>query len=134
MTTTSPVNPDQQNQWQQQQQYILQEGVERMTPKEKLQYKIDLEIQTELLDRFYTKIRQKIREKGAMITHDAAKKLVLQNSGLQKIMEEMFNAHMDEFAKEDPVLAAKLRSKDPKDREEGMRVLNTTLEELDSCD
>ncbi len=46
----------------------------------------------------------------------------------------MSNAHMDEFAKEDPVLAAKLRSKDPKDREEGMRVLNTTLEELNSCD
>ena len=46
----------------------------------------------------------------------------------------MFNEHVDDFAKTEPLLAEILRSKDPKEREEGMRILDFMIEELESPD
>jgi hypothetical protein len=60
-------------------------------------------------------------------------KLVL-HEDLQKIKEELFNEHVDDFAKSYPILADKLRSKDPMEREEGMRMLDSPIEELESPD
>lgn len=50
-------------------------------------------------------ISVKIKEKGGIITHNAAKQLVLNKEGLQQIKEEMFNAQIDDHAKSDPVMA-----------------------------
>ena len=97
------------------------------------EYKVDVQLQTALLDRVYTRTRQRIREKGGMISHDIAMQLVLKED-LQKIKEEMFNEHVDDFAKTEPLLAEILRSKDPKEREEGMRILDFMIEELESPD
>lgn len=44
---------------------------------------------------------------------------------LDKIKEELFNEHLDDLAKTDYILAGKLRSKDPKAREEGLRYLTS---------
>jgi hypothetical protein len=60
-------------------------------------------------------------------------KLVL-HEDLQKIKEEMFNEHVEDFAKFYAILAEKLRSKDPKEREEGMRIVDYLIEELESLD
>lgn len=97
------------------------------------EYKIDVQLQTALFNRIYTKTRQRIREKNGMITHDTAIQLVLRED-LDKIKDELFNAHLDDFAKTDPILAEKLRSKDPKSRQEGMRVLDAMIAELESPD
>ncbi len=100
---------------------------------EKAEYKIDVQLQTALLDRIYTKTRQRIREKGGMISHDVAMQLVLKED-FQKIKDELFSEATDDIAKTDPILAGKLRSKDPKAREEGMRVLDAMIAELESPD
>jgi hypothetical protein len=97
------------------------------------EYKIGVEVQTALLDKIYMQTRQRLREKNGMITHDTAMQLVLKED-LQKIKDELFNESADDIAKTDPVLAEKLRSKDPKAREEGMRVLDALIEELESPD
>jgi hypothetical protein len=104
------------------------------TPKNgKAEYQIDVQVQTALLDKVYTKTRQRIREKGGMITHNVAMQLVLKED-LQKIKEELFNEHLDDIAKTDPLLAENLRSKDPKAREEGMRILDMMIQEMESPD
>jgi hypothetical protein len=53
---------------------------------------------------------------------------------LDKIKEELFNEHLDDLAKTDYILAGNLRSKDPKAREEGLRILDFRIEELESPD
>ena len=103
------------------------------TKNEKAEYQIDVQVQTALLDRIYTKTRQHIREKNGMITHDAAMQLVLKED-LQKIKEDLLNESTDDIAKSDPLLAGKLKSKDPKTRQEGMRVLDAMIKELESPD
>ena len=91
----------------------------RAVKNEKAEYQIDVQVQTTLLDRIYTKTHQRIREKNGMITHDTAMQLVLRED-LDKIKEELCNSHLDEIVKTDPLLAENLRSKDPKAREEGI--------------
>jgi hypothetical protein len=98
------------------------------------EYKIGVEVQTALLDKIYTQTRQRLREKNGMITHDTAMKLVLQEENLQKIKEDLLNESADDIAKSDRLLAEKLRSKDAKVREEGMRVLDAMIAELESPD
>jgi len=98
------------------------------------EYKIGVQVQTALLDKIYTQTRQKLRDKNGMITHDVAMKLVLQEENLQKIKEELFNESADDIAKTDPLLAEKLKSKDPGIRQEGMRMLDIMIEELESPD
>ena len=85
-----------------------------MTEEQKTaEYQIEVQVRTALLDRLYTQTRQRIREKNGMITHDTAMQLVLKED-LQKIKEELLNESADDMAKTDPILAEKLRSKDPK--------------------
>ncbi len=69
-----------------------------------------------------------------MGTYDTVLKLVL-NEDLEKIKEEMFNAYADDFGKNvDPIVAEKFRSKVPKVREEGLRMLHAMIEDKDSPD
>ncbi len=63
-----------------------------------------------------------------------AQQLVVKEGGLKQIQEEMFNAKMDELAKEDPILAGKLRSKDFKEREDGLRILDLMIKDMESPD
>ena len=90
-------------------------------------------MRTALLDRIYTKTRQRIREKGGMISHDVAMQLVLKKD-LDKIKDELFSESTDDIAKTDPILAEKLRSKNPIEREEGMRILDMMIADLESPD
>ncbi len=87
-----------------------------------LHHQVNVEIQTEFLDRIYTRTRQRIRERQGMITHEDAMKLVLKEY-LRKIHEDYVNDIIDDFSKTDPVLAENLRSKDPKVSESALRVL-----------
>jgi hypothetical protein len=103
------------------------------TKNEKAEYQIDVQVQTALLDKIYTRTRQRIREKGGMISHSVAMQIVLKED-LQKIKDELFNESADDIAKTDPVLAEKLTNKDPKAREEGMRLLDMMIEEMESPD
>ena len=103
------------------------------TKNEKAEYSIDVEVRTALLDRIYTKTRQRIREKGGMISHDVAMQLVLKKD-LDKIKDELFSESTDDIAKTDPILAEKLRSKNPMEREEGMRILDMMIADLESPD
>ena len=105
----------------------------RAVKNEKAEYQIDVQVQTALLDKVYTKTRQRIREKGGIISHSVAMQLVLKED-LQKIKDELFNESADDISKTYPVLVEKLRSKDAKTREEGMRILDFMIEELESPD
>ncbi len=73
-----------------------QEG--QPTPTQKVDYKVNVELQIEFLDRIYTKTHQCSRVKGGMITHDGAIRMVLKED-LQKIKQNMFNADVEDFAK-----------------------------------
>jgi len=57
------------------------------TKNEKAEYQIDVQLRTQLLDKIYTKTREKVRERQGMITHDTAMQLVPKED-LQKIKEE----------------------------------------------
>lgn len=100
---------------------------------EKAEYQIDVQVQTALLDKVYTRTRQRIKEKGGMITHDVAMQLVLKED-LHKIKDELFDESPGDIAKTDPILAEKLRSKDPKSRQEGMRLLDMMIKDMESPD
>ena len=68
-----------------------------------------------------------------MITHDNAMQLVLKED-LDKIKDELFNEHVDDIAKTDPILAENVKSKDENVRESALRVLDMMIEELESPD
>ena len=53
-------------------QYVLSDGIWA-----KLDAKMDQQIRTEILDRIYTRTRERIKEKDGLITHDDAMKFVL---------------------------------------------------------
>ncbi len=110
-----------------------EEEMMMMTIEEKVQHKIDVEVQTELLDRIYTKTRQHIREHKGMITHENAMNKGLKED-LEKIKEEMLTAQLEHFAKTDPLLVEKFRSNGAKDREEAMHMLDAMIEEMRSPD
>jgi hypothetical protein len=107
-------------------QYVLSDGIWA-----KLDAKIDQQIRTEILDRIYTRTRERIKEKGGLITHDDAMKFVLKEDK-QKILDDMLNDRLDDFGKEYPLLAENLRSKDDEQkRDDTLRVIHSMLEEME---
>jgi len=102
----------------------------------KLDLELDQQIRTEILDRVYTRTRERIKEKGGLISHDQAMQLVLQEDK-EKIVDAMINDRLDDFSNEYPVLAENLRSKNDDDRQkrdDTLRVLRSMIEELESFD
>jgi hypothetical protein len=110
--------------------YVLSDGIWA-----KLDAKIDQQIRTEIFDRVYTRTRERIKEKGGLITHDDAMKLVLKEDK-QKILDDMLNDRLDDFGKEYSLLAENLRSKkdDEQKRDDTLRVLRSMIEDLESFD
>ena len=101
--------------------YILEDGIH-----EKVRAQIDREFRTRVLDKVYTRTRQRIREKGGMISHDSAMRSVIVQDG-RKILDEILNEAIDELGKSYPLLAENLRSKDEKTREDAARVLHMMI-------
>jgi hypothetical protein len=104
--------------------YVLSDGIWA-----KLDAKIDQQIRTEILDRIYTRTRERIKEKGGLITHDDAMKFVLKEDK-QKILDDMLNDRLDELSKEDPLLADAFRNEETK--ADAIRVLQSMIEDLES--
>ncbi len=102
--------------------YILRDGIH-----DKIKAKIDAEFRTRLLDKVYTRTRQRIREKGGMITHKDAMRSVIKKDS-QKILQELLNEAIDDLGKSNPILAEGFRSKDEKTREDAQHVLNAMME------
>jgi hypothetical protein len=107
-------------------QYVLSDGIWA-----KLDAKIDQQIRTEILDRIYTRTRERIKEKGGLITHDDAMKFVLKEDK-QKILDDMLNDRLDDFGKEYPLLADSFKNEET--RSDALRVLQSMIEELESFD
>lgn len=94
---------------------------------DKIKAQIDKEFRMRVLDKVYTRTRQRLRQKGGMIAHDAAMRAVIVEDG-QKILDEILNEAIDELGKFNPVLAENLRSKDEKPRNDAERVLHMMTE------
>lgn len=104
--------------------------------EEQVRQRNEIQTNIEILDRFNSKIRAKLKQRTGL-TYEAARKLTIAECGgesLPKIYEEIFNEMTDDYAKENPLLAAKLRSNDPSEREEGIQMLDEILNELRSPD
>ena len=102
--------------------YILEDGIHQ-----RIQTKIDKRMREAMMSKAYERARKRIREKGGMITHDAALKWVVSTQS-QQIREEIIDDAINGLAEFQPVLAENLRSKDQKIREDAMRVLDAMLE------
>ncbi len=100
--------------------YILRDGIH-----EKIKAQIDKEYRIRLWDKIYTRTRQRIRQKGGMITHDAAMRAVIAEQG-REILEEIYNEALDQngyLKKNHPLLLENLRlDKDEKTRQEAIRM------------
>jgi hypothetical protein len=94
----------------------------------KLDAQQNAQIRTEILDRIYTRTRERIKEKGGMIRHEDAMKLVLQEDK-QKILDDMLNDRLNELAKEDPVLVDLFKNESTK--EDALRILHLMIEEME---
>jgi hypothetical protein len=119
-------NEDDDNNNEEYNNYVLSDGIWA-----KLDAKIDLQIRTEILDRIYTLTRERIKEKGGLITHDDAMQLVLQEDK-QKILDDMLNARLNDLNKENPLLADAFKNEGT--REDAIRVLQSMIEDLESFD
>jgi hypothetical protein len=119
-------NEDDDNNNEEYNNYVLSDGIWA-----KLDAKIDLQIRTEILDRIYTRTRERIKEKGGLITHDDAMQLVLQEDK-QKILDDMLNARLNDLNKENPLLADAFKNEGT--REDAIRVLQSMIEDLESFD
>jgi hypothetical protein len=99
-------------------QYVLSNGIHA---------KVDAIINAEILDMLYTRARQKIRQRGGMLTTQDALKLVLEQD-----REAIRNEAIDDIAKMDPILAENLRSEDEQTRKSAERLFDMMLEEMES--
>ena len=106
--------------------YVKSDGIWK-----KLDLKLYQEIRIELLDRVYTRTRERIKEKGGMIRHEDAMKLVLQEDK-QKILDDMLNARLEELSKENRLLADAFRNEETK--ADALKVLQSMIEDLESFD
>src|SRR5687767_1595885 len=77
----------------------------------RLDIKLDQQIRTEILDRVYTRTRERIKEKGGMVRHEDALQLVL-TQDKENILNDMLNARLDVLSKEDPLLADAFRNEE----------------------
>ncbi len=94
--------------------------------------KADLAFRVALLDRVYTKTRQKIKEKHGMIRHDDAMREVIEKEG-KKILEEMNDEVADELAKDGyAAISYCIRSdKDEKTRKIGLEMLARIIQDME---
>jgi hypothetical protein len=69
---------------------------EELAPKQKAEREIDIDIRIRILDRIYTQTRQRIREKGGMIRHEDAMRMVLKEDE-QKILDDLKNEAIEEL-------------------------------------
>jgi hypothetical protein len=111
---------------------IEEEGEETLI--QQIGRRIQQEMRTEILDRIYSRARQRIRERGGMLTTQEALKLLLKEGVQQQVIDELFNEHMDDLGKSYPLLAENLRSKDEKTRVDALRVLRMIKEKMESPD
>ncbi len=117
----------------------LEDEIESLTPIQKAERQSFIAVQTQSLDRVYSLSRQLIRvkEEGRRrkINSDQAIKEVMNAPFMLKhIKQDMLNDALDDIAKTYPILADNLRSKDEKVREQGMRLLDTMIKEMESRD
>ncbi len=102
--------------------YILRDGIH-----ERIDSMIQKKIREAVLDKVYSRTRQRIRERGGMVSHDDAMRWVVSTQS-REIQQEIVDEAIDGLAEFQPLLAENLRSKDPKTREDAMRVLDAMLE------
>jgi hypothetical protein len=107
-------------------QYVLSDGIWA-----KLDAKIDQQIRTEILDRIYTRTRERIKAKGGMIRHEDAMRSVLQEDK-QSILDDMLNARLEDLSKEYPLLADAFKNEET--RSDALRILQSMIEDLESFD
>ena len=98
--------------------YILRDGIH-----ERIDSMIQKKIREAVLDKVYTKTRQRIRERGGLVSHDDAMRWVVSTQS-QQIREEIIDEAINGLAEFQPLLAENLRSKDTKTKEDAERVLH----------
>lgn len=92
---------------------------------------IEKEYQMRLWDKIYTRTRQRIRQKGGMITHDAAMRWVIATQG-REIQHEILNEAIDDLGKSYSLLGENLKSKDEKTREDAERALRMMIKDAEN--